>query len=170
MKRRANWILPEVILHKNTKISIFQVCCVLWFIYESGILPLLSLCQSAWGVPGGRHTSPPCSKAGIICHSHECHGLGVLALCIKMQKQDRPLAAYCANKSKFLVKSLWHYWEKKSWVALFKSPVRHHISVWDSFPVAWRGIYCCISVCFVWGSAFWLIHSFITYQSAVTER
>lgn len=109
-KRRANWI--EIILHKNVKISIFQVCCVLCFINEGGTLPLLSLCQSAQGVPGGMHTFAPCSKAVIICHSHERHGLGVLALCIKMQKQDKPLVACCANKSKFLVKSLWCCWEK----------------------------------------------------------
>lgn len=158
MKRRANWILPEVILREKMKISIFQVCCVLCFINEGGILPLLSLCQAARGVPGGTHTFAPCSEALIICHSQECHSLGALALCIKMQKQDKPLVACCANKSKFLEKSLWHYWEEKSQVALFKSPARHH-GIWDSFPIAWRG--CCICL-FCLGICFlidWLIYS-----------
>lgn len=95
------------------KISIFRVCCALCFLDEGGTLPLLSVCPAARGVPGGTHTSAPCPKAVTICHSQKCLGLGALALCIQMQNQDQPLAAHCASKSNFQVKSLWHYWEKK---------------------------------------------------------
>lgn len=145
------------------KISIFRVCCALCFLDEDGTLPLLSVCPAARGVPGGTHTSAPCPKAVTICHSQKCLGLGALALCIQMQNQDQPLAVHCASKSNFQVKSLWHYWEKKKSQVVIKSPLRHLISIWDSFPIAWRGS--CIAVCFLGGSVFWLMDWFIAYHS-----